>query len=168
MGNELDSWARRAALLPAALVGVTPDAVRASADVLEVEARAKLMAATGGDLRLSRVRSGRGAKVNLTVRTTGAGRSAQAAVVPTGPVMLVEQDTRRHRQPFVYTYNRRVQKRGGRRPIHIPGIGVFARVDHPGTRGKRPIANAFRDGAGHAGSAGVAVFAAATRRHMGG
>ena len=167
MSNELDSWARRAALLPAALVDATPEAVAESARVLERQANINLRAATGGDLVLSRVRSGKGARIETEVRVLGAGRSAQGVVVPTGPVMLVEQDTRGHRQPFVYTYNRRVKRRG-RNPIYIPGRGSFARVNHPGTSGKRPIARAFATAGSNAGSAGVAVFAATARRHMGG
>lgn len=165
MPNALDAWARRAALLPAALVEATPEATRAGAEVLEEAARAKLLAATGGDLRLSRVRSGKGAKVNLSVKTEGAGSRARSLVVPSGPVMLVEAKTRAHVQPFGYTYNRRVKKRG-QRPVHIPGVGIFARVQHPGTRGKQPIARAFRDAVGDAGSAGVAVFAKTARQHL--
>lgn len=165
MANELDAWARRAATLPAVLVNTTAEATRAGAEVLEAGARRNLLAATGGDMRLSRVRSGRGAKVNLSVKSEGAGSRARAVVVPTGPVMLVEARTKPHRQPFAYTYNRRVMKRG-QRPIRIPGRGIFARVDHPGTRGKQPIARAFGQTADDAGSAGLAVFAQAARRHL--
>lgn len=165
MPNELDAWARRAALLPAALVDAQPDAVRASAEILEAEARVTLAVATGGDLRLSRVRSGKGARINLTVSVKGAGRSAEGVVTPTGPIMLIEGPTKRHRQPFAYTLNRRVKKRGTK-PIHIPGVGVFARTNHPGTKGKAPVAKAFQRSHERAGVAGVAVFAAATRRHL--
>jgi len=169
--NELDSWARRAALLPAALVDATPEAVRSSAEVLEQAARVNLSVATGGDLRLSRVRSGKGAHINLSVAVRGAGRSAEGVVVPTGPIMLVEQATKRHAIPFVYTYNRRVKKRGNTKVIRIPGgvgTGYATRIVHPGTAGKRPVARAFEQAHEQAGVAGVAVFAAATRRHMGG
>jgi len=168
VSDPLGDWARRVALLPAALVEATPRATRAGAEVLETAARGKLLAATGGDMRLSRVRSGKGARVNLSVRDEGAGSRARSVVVPTGPVMLVEAKTKAHMQPFVYTYNRRVKSRGGRRLMHIPGIGVFARVKHPGTKGKEPIAKAFRESADDAGAAGVAVFATAARRHLGG
>jgi len=166
--NELDAWARRAALLPAALVDVTPDATRASAEVLETAVRANLLTATGGDLRLSRVRSGRGARINLSIKAEGAGRSARSIVVPTGPIMLVETDTKPHRQPFAYTYNRRVKARGRTGVIRTPGVGrgVYARTQHPGTSGKRPVAKAFTSTHGDAGAAGVAVFATAARRHL--
>lgn len=167
MPNAVGAWARRAATLPAALVDATPAATRAGAEVLETAARVNLLSATGGDLRLSRVRSGKGARVNLSVKTEGAGSGTRSLVVPTGPVMLVEAKTRAHVQPFGYTYNRRVQKRG-RKPVHIPGVGVFARVQHPGTRGKRPIGRAFESASGDAGSAGVAVFAQAARQHLSG
>jgi len=167
VANELDSWARRAALLPAALVDATLPATRASAEVLEAAVRVNLMAATGGDLRLSRVRSGRGARIALSLKAEGAGRSARTVVVPTGPIMLVETDTKRHGQPFSYTYNRRVKKRG-QRPIYVPGRGVFARVNHPGTKGKRPVGKAFASTRDAAGRAGVAVFATAAQRHLSG
>lgn len=165
MVNELDAWARRAALLPAVLVNATPEATHAGAEVLEAGARRNLLAATGGDLRLSRVRSGRGARVDLEVRDEGAGSRARSVVVPTGPVMLIEARTKAHRQPFTYTYNRRVKKRG-QRLIRIPGLGVFASVRHPGTRGKQPVARAFAQTGTDAGAAGVAVFAKAARQHL--
>lgn len=167
MVNELEAWAQRAQNVPAALVFATPQAVRASAEVLEAEARLTIAEATGGDSRLSRVRSGKGARINLTVGVKGAGRSAQGVVTPTGPIMLIETKTKPHRQPFVYTLNRRVKKRGTK-PIHIPGVGVFARVNHPGTKGKRPVARAFERAHREAGVAGVAVFAQTARRTLGG
>jgi hypothetical protein len=156
-GNELDEWARRVALLPAALVEGTPQAVQAGAQVFGRALERNLRVATGGDMRLSRVRSGRGAAVSVAVKVLGAGRSARGEAVPRGPVMLIDQGSRGHRQPFVYTYNRRVRKRGGG-VIRIPGRGVFARVQHPGTRGKRVVARSFTEAHEEAGAAGVAVF----------
>lgn len=189
MTAELHAWARRAALLPGALVEATPAAVRAGGESLEGEVRTNVLAATGGDMKLSRVRSGKGATIRLETRVLGAGRSAQGVVVPTGPIMLVEGDTRAHREPFDYAG---VLGAGGRRRyatagqllagggvarrkravragvVVVPGYGPRSRVRHPGTTGKRPVARAFESGHELAGRAGVEVFAAATRRHMGG
>lgn len=189
MTNELHDYARRVALLPGALVEATPEAVRSGAEVLEDATRAELLLATGGDLRLSRVRSGKGATIKLSTRVDGAGRSARGIVVPTGPIMLVEGPTKAHREPFDYsgvlgaggrrryatsgetlagggTARRRRARRGSL--VVVPGYGPRFGVKHPGTRGKQPVAKAFARAHGDAGVAGVAVFAAATRRHMGG
>lgn len=189
MTNELHDYARRVALLPGALVEATPDAVRTGAEVLEDAARAELLVATGGDMRLSRVRSGKGATIRLEVRVDGAGRSARGVVVPLGPVMLVEVGARRHREPFDYSG---VLGAGGRRRyatageqlagggiarrkrarrtgvVVVPGFGPRSSVKHPGTKGKRPLGKAFDRAHGDAGQAGVAVFATAARRHLGG
>jgi hypothetical protein len=180
-------WARRAATLPAALVQATPRAVRAGGVVLEDQAERNLRTATGGDLRLSRVRSGKGARVGVQVRVVGAGSRSTAVVTPTGPVSLVEEDTRRHVEPFTYAGTtgaggrRRYATRGQRMAsgdvasrrrarragvIYVPGYGPRTRVQHPGTRGKHPVRDAFREAAGSAGRAGGRVFADAIADHL--
>jgi hypothetical protein len=180
-------WARRAATLPAALVEATPRAVRAGAAPLEQEARENLRRASDGDLRLSRVRSGKGARVDVKVATQGSGSGTRALVLPVGPVSLLEGNTRRHVEPFGYSGTagaggrrryatagqtlagggaaRRKRARGGRL-LAIPGIGVRTHVNHPGTSGKHPVTAAMRTAGGHAGRAGAAVFAAAIADHL--
>lgn len=170
----VDSWARRAARLPAVLVEATPDAVQAGGEVLERRARANLLAVTGGDLRLSGAVSlkgrrtgtgGAGRKVDVQVKLSGAGRRAEARVTPVGPVSLIEAPTRRHRIPrLIARQSRRVVQR--RRAVLIPGIGYRAHVMHPGTRGKRPVARAMQTASDEAGREGLQVFAAAVERHM--
>ena len=176
MPDTVEGWAARAATLPAALVHATPDAVKAGAHVLEAASSAKLLAASGGDMRLSRVRSGRGAALKVSVRVVGAGARAQAQVVPTGPVMLLEADTPRHVQPFRYVSQRtggaksysmaRRRKATRRGLIYIPGLGTFQSVKHPGTKGKRPIGRAWDESKEAAGAAGVGIFSDAIRRHL--
>lgn len=172
--TTVDAWARRAATLPGALVAVQVDAVRSGAEVLEAAARANLVAATGGDRRLSgvssmRARRGRGGtanrEVDVAVRVRGAGRSAEAAVRPRGPVSLIEKPTRAHRIPLAFTYNAR--RNVARRAVVTP-FGVFASVRHPGTRGKRPVGRAFDSHAPDAGQRGLEVFARAAREHLAG
>lgn len=181
------AWAARAATLPAALVNATPRAVLAGGTVLEERAEQNLRTASGGDLMLSRVRSGKGARVGVRIRVAGSGSRSRAMVLPTGPVSLIEGDTRPHRQPFGYagttgaggrrryatagetlaaggTARRRRAVRSG--VIAIPGRGVFRGVNHPGTTGKHPIGNAFRQAAPQAGRAGAAVLAGAIRTHL--
>lgn len=180
-------WAQRATSLPAVLVQTTPRAVRAAAAPLEDRARSNLRGASGGDLRLSRVRSGRGARVDVRVSLQGSGSRARAVVLPSGPVSLVENDTRRHVQPFGYSGTagaggrRRYatageelagggtarRKRRQRSPVMgIPGIGVRTRVVHPGTRGQHPVSSAMGQAGAAAGRAGAAVFVRAIADHM--
>jgi hypothetical protein len=151
----VSDWARRAATLPAALVQATPRAVRAGAGPLEDQARTNLRSASGGDLFLSRVRSGKGARVDVKVQTQGSGSGTRALVLPVGPVSLLENDTRAHREPFQYVaertggarrYSMNRRRRAARRGvISIPGVGVRTYVRHRGTRGQHP------GGTGHAG-----------------
>jgi hypothetical protein len=176
--QTVSDWAQRAATLPAALVEATPRAVIAGSRVLDAQVRANVALATGGDMVLSRVRSGKGARVDTTVRLVGSGSRAQARVVPTGPIMLVERDTRRHQQPFTYagasgaggkrryTMNRR---RGAvrARAMNIPGVGWRTKVSHPGTKGKEPVHRAFRTAGDDAGRAGMLVFQRTVREHLG-
>jgi hypothetical protein len=172
----VESWVQRAATLPAVLVDSTPPAVRAGAEVLETRARANLLAATGGDLRLSRARSiraarrgGGGQRVDVKVSVAGSGRRAEARVLPVGPVSLVEGPTRRHRIPRAYSSNYtmgRRRKADRRAFIWIPGIGFRSNAQHPGTKGKRPVRRAMQTSADEAGRAGLAVFAAAARDHL--
>lgn len=189
----VESFARRAATLPAVLVDSTPPAVTAGAEVLEREARANLLRASGGDLRLSRARSiraartgGAGSKVDVRVKLIGAGKRATAHVLPVGPVSLVEGPTRRHRIPFAHGQGRRYatageaysersnlagftarRKRAARTGfVWIPGVGFRTRVNHPGTRGKRPVRRAMDTHSEEAGRAGLEVFATAVQRHL--
>ncbi len=73
----------------------------------------------------------RGAKVGVRYDFVN---SASALVRATGPFHLLERDTRAHRIP---------KTRGGRarkRVAVIPGVGVRAWANHPGTKGKHPWA----------------------------
>ena len=87
----------------------------AQLDVMKVDA--------GGDLTLSRVRSGRGAKVGVSFTLT----PHSATVKATGPLPLLANPIPPHAIP----------KKGRRRKVlAIPGIGVRASAQHPGTKGK--------------------------------
>lgn len=176
MTLPIQEWAQRAATLPAVLVQTTPRAVRAGATPLADRARVNLRAASGGDLRLSRVRSGKGARVDVDIKLQGSGSGARALVLPVGPVSLVENDTRAHVQPFrylsertggqrSYSMNRR-RKAVRSRVMVIPGIGVRTRVRHPGTRGGHPVGRAMQMAGRAAGQAGADVFARAIREHL--
>jgi hypothetical protein len=75
----------------------------------------------------------RGAKLTVRYTEAGSGDSSSALVFVTGPAQLIENDTRAHRIP-------KDRARGRRRVIVIPGIGVRAFANHPGTKGKHPWA----------------------------
>lgn len=75
----------------------------------------------GGDLRLSRVRSGRGARIGARA---GFGLDG-ATVKALGPVPLIANPIKAHTI---------TGKRG--RSLAIPGIGVRRSAQHPGTPGK--------------------------------
>jgi hypothetical protein len=80
----------------------------------------------GGDLRLSGV-GRRGAAIGARYDLRGMGRESTAEVKATGPVPLIANPSKAHAIP----------KKGRRRKVlAIPGIGVRASVQHPGTRGK--------------------------------
>jgi hypothetical protein len=178
MTQTVTEWAARAATLPAALVEATPQAVRGSAEVLEAQTRANVARATGGDMKLSRVRSGKGATIALRVRMAGSGSRARAEVVPTGPIMLIERDTKRHqmrRQTLAQrtggarSYSMARRRTASRRGfLYLPGIGFRANANHPGTKGKEPVRRAFRQSGDEAGRAGLVVFQKAIRQHLSG
>lgn len=178
MPQTLDQFAARAATLPGRLVEATPGAVRASGAVFEAAARSNIAAATGGDMRLSRVRSGRGAAISVELRVVGAGRTAAAHVVPQGPIMLIERPTSAHREPFRYVSQRTggrksysmARRRKARRAdvLYMPGIGFRRSANHPGTKGKQPVHRAFLTSRDEAARAGVTAYAAAVRNHLGG
>lgn len=169
-------WAQRAATLPAVLVHTTPRAVQAGAESLAEQARTNLRNVSGGDQVLSRVRSGRGARVDVKVAVQGSGSGTRALVLPVGPVSLVENDTTAHREPFAYlserTGGRRSYSMARRRKavrrgfLFIPGVGIRTRVRHPGTRGRHPVGEAMRVAGRDAGAAGAAVFVRAIREHL--
>jgi hypothetical protein len=90
-----------------------------------------------GQLQVAGVKDGklrgvgkRGAKVGVSFTVTG----HTAIVKATGPFPLIESDTKAHRIP------RERGARGRRRYAVIPGVGVRAFANHPGTKGKHPWA----------------------------
>ena len=81
-----------------------------------------MKADAGGDLVLSHVRRG-GAKIGVSFTVT----SNEAIVKATGPLPLLANPIPSHAIP----------KKGRRRKVlSIPGIGVRASAQHPGTKGK--------------------------------
>lgn len=126
-------FASRARRFAGDLPGVERRTVETAALMVKDTATQQLRQAVGSDLRMSGVGK-RGAKVGA--RYDKGNRSSTAVVRALGPVQLVEGSTKPHRIP-------RQRKRGRRRVIAIPGVGVRASANHPGTRAKRPWAKAM-------------------------
>lgn len=80
---------------------------------------------SGGDSRLSGVGK-RGARIGARFDMVGEGA---VAVKATGPVHFLANPMSPHRIP-------RQRARGRRRVVVIPGVGVRAYANHPGTPGK--------------------------------
>jgi len=78
----------------------------------------------GGDLILSRVRSGKGARIGVSF-TVG---PHEAIVKATGPLPLLANPIPAHTIPKAGRRRRKV--------LAIPGIGPRASAQHPGTKGK--------------------------------
>lgn len=70
----------------------------------------------------------RGAKIGVRYDVAG----AKALVRATGPFQLIERDTKAHRIPKVRG------ARARKRLVVIPGVGVRAWAQSPGTKGKHP------------------------------
>jgi hypothetical protein len=112
---------KRVNRIDAAITKGRKDVLRAGGLAAKVEQLKVLSADSGGDLRLSRVRSGKGAKIGARYDITGDTGTVKA----TGPVQLLANRTKAHRIP-----------KKANKLIVIPGIGVRAYADHPGTSGK--------------------------------
>lgn len=113
MGNELRRLERNMVLVAAQAVKTSVQAQMASAGV------------QNGKLRGV---GKRGAKIGVRYDALG----DKALVRATGPFHLIERDTKAHPIP---------KKRGARarkRVVVIPGVGVRAWANHPGTHGKHP------------------------------
>jgi hypothetical protein len=74
----------------------------------------------------------KGAKLTVRYNEGSFDDGAKALVYVLGPAQLVERDTKAHRIP------RDRGRRGRRRYAVIPGVGVRAYAQHPGTKGKHP------------------------------
>lgn len=100
------------------------DTLHAAAQAAKEAQEDQMRGDAGGDLRLSRVRSGRGAKIGARYDINADSANIKAV----GPLPLLANPIKAHQIPTS----------GGRRRklLSIPGIGVRASVHHPGTRGK--------------------------------
>jgi hypothetical protein len=117
---------RRVEKIDRAIDTNTRDIVREGAIAAKKAQLDEMRSDAGGDLRLSHV-GRRGANIGARFDLRGTGRTTSAEIKATGPVPILANPTKPHRIP---------RARKGRRVISIPGIGVRASANHPGTKGK--------------------------------
>jgi len=114
------------------------DSVRLAAKAAKDQQLDEMRADAGGDLRLSRVRSGKGAAIGARYDLIGSGSATTATVKATGPVPLIANPIKAHRIP-------KAGARRRRKMLAIPGVGVRASVDHPGVRRGKDTWNRGRE-----------------------
>lgn len=100
--------------------------IRAAANAAKDAQLVVMRGDAGGDLTLSRVRSGKGAKIGARYDFSPDGN---VLVKATGPVQLIANPSRPH--PIPRARGRRARKR-----LVLRDGGVRLIVNHPGTRGK--------------------------------
>lgn len=99
-----------------------------AAQAVKVSVQKKLVvAAPRGRLNVGK----RGQKVGVRYDLRS---DAEAVVRMTGPAHLLERNTKAHRIP-----RERKTGRARKRYVVIPGVGVRAYANHPGTKGKHPF-----------------------------
>lgn len=129
-------FARQAGRFPTILEKATRAGVESMAREVKKDVEGQLRRAgipSGGRLRgVGR----RGARVGSRYDVTGF-QNPTALVRMFGPAHLIEGPTRPHQIPRASRISRG-RRRGQRRYVVIPGVGVRSRAMHPGTRGKYP------------------------------
>lgn len=125
--------ARKFSRLAADIPTMRQKALVASAQVMKQSAQGTLrIAAPRGQLNVGK----RGARVGVRYDQP---TPNTALVRMTGPAHLLESDTKPHRIPREKVGRGRA-RRANSKLISIPGVGVRAYANHPGTKGKHPWA----------------------------
>ena len=83
----------------------------------------------------------RGAKLGVRYNVAGSGDDAKSLIFATGPFHLIERNTKSHRIP------KQRGRRARQRYAVIPGVGVRAYANHPGTKGQHPWEKGVDDAA---------------------
>lgn len=85
-----------------------------------------------------RLRNMRNARLGVRYSEPRGDSAVTVAVKATGPWQIVERDTGRHEIGPRARARRGGRGQSARRAVAISGLGVFAHVNHPGTRGRHP------------------------------
>ena len=83
----------------------------------------------------------------------------EAIVKMTGPAHLLERDTKAHRIP-----RERKTSRAKKRYAVIPGVGVRAYANHPGTKGKHTFERGVEDSKPQVGRTAAGVYFGVVRK----
>lgn len=127
MADSLAQFAVKTTKMVAELGKLENTTVKIAALAVKTSVLEQLQAAGVKDQRLRGVGK-KGAKVGVNFSVAG----STALVKATGPFHLIESNTKPHRIP------KERGPRARRRVVVIPGVGVRAFADHPGTKGKHP------------------------------
>jgi hypothetical protein len=110
----------------------------------------------GADMRLSGVGKAKGrvggGKINVNFKVSGNGGNVSGIIRPTGPIQLIENDTKGRVIRSAYSKGKARKGfvgptiggqfsgggRGGKAVLNIPGVGFRRSVRHPGTKGQHP------------------------------
>lgn len=130
MADSVATFLGKTAKMTGELQNLEHNAVQIAALAVKKSVQAQMVAAGVKDGKLRGVGK-KGARIG--VRYDFAGRRS-ALVRATGPFHLIESDTKPHREPK--TRGARARKR----VVVIPGVGVRAWANQPGTKGKHPWA----------------------------
>lgn len=103
----------------------------------------------------------KGARIGVRTKKPG---PDSVLVAMFGPAQLIERDTEAHRIPRTTGKGRK--RRGDKQPLYLPGIGFKAKVNHPGTRGKRPWARGLNRALPQVKVAAATEYAATLRRAL--
>lgn len=127
--------------------------VKASAEVAKAEQLRRMRTDSGGDLRLSGVNKARGragnTRIGVSYRLNRDGLTASATVKATGPLQIINNNTKARRIASAYAGGSRAARsvavgpilpradQGGRRAVLNTPFGFRRSVRHPGTTGKQ-------------------------------
>lgn len=154
MTRGLGDLAASAARTSAALADAQRAGVRRSALHVTGKIRDQVRRDTG-DMRLSGVGK-RGAKVGARFALVGDTSNPTAYITATGPMQLLERDTKAHRIP-------RSRGRRARKRYAVIGGRPYSRAAHPGARGKGTFGKGVAEGAKGSGEIFHAEVARAVR-----
>jgi hypothetical protein len=141
--------------LPKAMTAATAKAA------LEVttDARTAIRAESGGDMVLS----GMGAKVGARYEILKGGDHPAAIIRATGPMQIIESDTKPH---VIKAGGRKSRRRKGSKVLSTP-YGPRASVHHPGTKGKHTWSKAIDHAVKDVPKVYQDALAKALRKHFG-
>lgn len=162
MTTDLGRFTQKMARLAAEIGDVPREVAGAAAFVVKTSVQGELRsAAPKGTLRVGKRRNTRvGARYDLG----SDGRSARVFMF--GPAQLLERDTSAHRIPRPMIGRGRSQRQNTK-PILIPGVGVRAWAEHPGTRGKHPWAKGVANALPKVGPAAAKAYFGPARKIFG-